>query len=298
MLTGLYIAARIVANPVSNVFQKQLTQRSAHPLFIIGATHALLTLAVLPLLLGPTPLILPAAFWWNITLCVVLAVASNVLLVHALKSTDLSILGPVNAYKAVISLVLAVFVVGEIPTAMGVAGVLLILAGSGLVVDRLPNQPRHHAFLQFYRDRGIQWRLAALVLSATEAVYLKKALLLTSPLTTFVWWSILGVPLAATAILLLLRTETTHELGRFRQHWRTYLWLALTTGVMQLTTLLTFGKLPVGYSLALFQLSSLISVFLGYRYFREGHLRRRLLGSSVMVAGAFLIVTLGRTSGG
>lgn len=50
MLTGLYVAARIVANPFSNVFQKQLAQRSADPLFIIGATHALLTLATLPLL--------------------------------------------------------------------------------------------------------------------------------------------------------------------------------------------------------------------------------------------------------
>jgi drug/metabolite transporter (DMT)-like permease len=298
MLTGLYVAARIVANPVSNAFQKQLTRHAVHPLFIIGTTHALLTVAVLPLLLGPTLLILPTAFWWNITFCVVLAVASNVLLVQALKTTDLSILGPINAYKAVLSLILGVFVIGEIPTAMGVAGVLLILAGSGLVVDRLPNQPRHHAFLQFFRERGIQLRLAALMLSATEAVFLKKALLLSSPLTTFVWWSILGFPLAATAILVLLRTQATRELPLFRQHWRTFLWLALTTGVMQLTTLLTFGQLSVGYSLALFQLSTLISVFLGYRYFREGNIRRRLLGSLVMVCGAVMIVTVGRTTGG
>ena len=49
MLTSLFVAARIVANPISNVFQKQLAQQSAEPLFIIGATHALLTPArVLP----------------------------------------------------------------------------------------------------------------------------------------------------------------------------------------------------------------------------------------------------------
>ena len=45
MLTALFVVARIVANPVSNVFQKKLTQRSANPLFIIGATDGLLTLA-------------------------------------------------------------------------------------------------------------------------------------------------------------------------------------------------------------------------------------------------------------
>ena len=68
------------------------------------------------------------------------------------------------------------------------------------------------------------------------------------------------------------------------------MWLALSTGLMQFTTLLAFGKLQVGYSLALFQLSSLISVLLGYRYFDERDIRRRLAASAIMVAGAVLIV--------
>jgi drug/metabolite transporter (DMT)-like permease len=296
MLTGLFVAARIIANPVSNVFQKRLTQREANPIFIIGATHALLTLAVLPLLFDPAHWVLGAEFWANMGLCALLAVAGNVLLVHALKWTDLSILGPINSYKAVISLGLGVFLIGEIPTAMGLVGVLLILAGSYLVVDRQPNQPRRNAFVQFFRERGVQLRFAALAFSATEAVFLKKALLLSSPLTTFVWWSILGLPLAGIAMRLLHRRGTGTEIRLFQQHWRSYLWLALTTGIMQLTTLLTFGQWQVGYSLALFQLSTLISVFLGYYYFQEGNIRRRLVGSLVMVAGAALIVTLGRPS--
>ena len=63
MLTALFVAARIIANPVSNVFQKQLTQRSANPIFIIGATHGLLTLATLPLLFGPVKLAHGAEFY-------------------------------------------------------------------------------------------------------------------------------------------------------------------------------------------------------------------------------------------
>src|SRR5206468_4312968 len=74
MFTALFVVARIVANPVSNVFQKQLTQRSANPLFIIGATDALLTLAALPLLfLGALPLHLGAGFWPNMIIAAALA---------------------------------------------------------------------------------------------------------------------------------------------------------------------------------------------------------------------------------
>ena len=45
-----------------------------------------------------------------------------------------------------------------------------------------------NAFVQFFRERGIQLRFAALGLSATEAIFLKKAIVLSSPLTTFVLW--------------------------------------------------------------------------------------------------------------
>ena len=131
------------------------------------------------------------------------------------------------------------------------------------------SRPGHNAFVQFFRMRGIQLRFAALALSATEAIFLKKAILLSSPLTTFVLWSTLGAAVAAVAITPPAGTAAaaaadSHATGR-----EPHLCPAgdHRTGLMQLATVLTFGTLQVGYSLALFQLSALISVFLGYRYF-------------------------------
>jgi drug/metabolite transporter (DMT)-like permease len=294
MLSSLFVAARIVANPVSNVFQKQLAHRSADPLFVIAATHALLTPAGVLLLLSTSRPNAAPEFWIDISLAAALAVGGNVLLVHALKAGDLSVLGPINAYKALVSVVLAIFLIGEVPTAMGLVGMLLILAGSFFVVDTEVTGADESTFARFFRNPGVRFRFAALGLSATEAVFLKKALLLSSPLATFALWSILGLPIAAAAILGLARFRLRDQTALFRHEWQTYVWLATTTGVMQWTTVYTFGKLQVGYSLALFQLSALISVFLGYRYFQERHIRKRLFGAAVMVAGAALIVVLGR----
>jgi drug/metabolite transporter (DMT)-like permease len=294
-LTVLLVAIRIVANPVANVFQKQLAQRGASPLFIIGATHALLTVAVLPVVVRLAWPPQGSAFWGNMWLCAVLAVAGNVLLVFALRGSDLSILGPVNAYKAVLSLVLAIFVLGEIPSAAGLAGVLLILAGSYLVMDRAPGQGSGHAVRRFIGERGVQFRFAALACSATEAVFLKRAMLDATPGLVFLAWSVFGLPIAGAVVLLLHRRGVRRELALMRLSWTTYAWLAITVGLMQLTTLITFGTLQVGYALALFQLSTLVSVVLGHQVFRERDIRRRLAGSAVMVAGAALIVALGRS---
>jgi drug/metabolite transporter (DMT)-like permease len=222
--------------------------------------------------------------------CAALAVAGNVLLVAALRSMDLSVLGPINAYKAVISLALGMVLLREVPTAAGAIGVLFTVAGSVLVVDRAPGQPRGGAFAPFLREPGVQLRFAALLCSATEAVFLKRAILQSSPVTAFLWWAILGLPLASLTTAAVIGREVVPQLRQLRRDWLTYGCLALATGTMQLTTLLALERLQVGYALALFQLSTVVSVALGAAVFAEQNIARRLLGSAVMMIGAVLIV--------
>lgn len=154
MFITLCVLTRILINPISNVFQKKLTNASANPLFIIFVTHALLTLACAPALFYLLPLDVTASFWLYILICVLLAVVGNTLLVSALQITDLSVLGPINAYRAVVGLVLGIFLLREIPSVTGVIGVLLIIAGSYFVVDNNASQPRRNAFVQFFKERG------------------------------------------------------------------------------------------------------------------------------------------------
>jgi drug/metabolite transporter (DMT)-like permease len=292
-LTSLFVIIRIFANPLSNVFQKKLTGNAANPLFIILVTHGLLSLMALPVLLAQLPLRLGLAFWGNISLSALLAVAGNALIVAALSSTDLSVLGPINAYKSVVSLVLGIFMLGELPTALGLVGILLIIAGSYFIIDREPGQGRRNIFWLFFNHQGIRLRFAALVLSATEAIFLKKALLVSSPLVTFLFWCLLGAPIAFLAAVWLLKLDFKPQISALRPNRTYFLLVATTTGLMQLTTLLTFGALQVSYSLALFQTSALLSVFFGYQFFQEQNLFRRMLGALIMMAGAIFIITFG-----
>jgi drug/metabolite transporter (DMT)-like permease len=295
MVSSFFVFTRIISNPLSNVFQKKLTGNSASPFFIILITHLLLSLAMLPILFQILPAQLRLSFYINIILCVLLAIAGNTLIVAALRLTDLSVLGPINAYKSIVSLVLGIFLLGEIPTVMGAAGILLILVGSYFFIDQGSEQNEKNVFIQFFKDKGVQLRLAALILSATEAVFLKKALLLSSPLITFVFWCILGAAASMIFSLFALKTGILSQLDTVKQRTSIYLLLALTTGLMQFSTLYTFGVLQVGYSLALFQTSALLSIFFGYKFFQEQNILQRLLGASIMVIGAIFIVVFGKS---
>lgn len=292
-MLSLFIVVRILANPLANVFQKQLTQRSAHPVFIIAAVYGVLGVLCLPYWFLSGSLDFAAGVWSTMIVAALLAVISNVLLVYALSESDLSVLGSINAYKSVVSLILGVFLIGERPTRMGVLGVLLIVAGNYFVLDRKVNQPLTNAFVRFVSERGIQLRCAALFLSATEALFLKRAIVLSSPATVFVLWCVLGFAMAIPWALVLFGRRIAQQLVVFQNAVGGFMSLALATATMQLTTLLTLRDIQVGYSLAFFQLSTIITVFLGRRYFAESNIGERLIGATIMAAGAIVIVLFG-----
>jgi len=68
--------------------------------------------------------------------------------------------------------------------------------------------------------------------------------------------------------------------------------LVICIGTMQYTTTYTFDHMPVGYALSLFQLSIIVSVLLGYQVFKEQDIRKKLLGSVIMIAGSVIIILL------
>ena len=293
MLLSFVILCRVVANPFSNVFQKVVTRQNAHPLFVILVTHALLAALCFPFVLVRAHEIsenLPRSFWLNISAVAVPTVVGNALLVQAVKLSDLSVLGPVNAYKSVISLIPGMLLLGEFPGLFGVAGIAMIVAGSYFVVDKKVTQPRRNVLVRFFTERGIQYRFAAMAVSAVEAVFLKKALLASSPLVTFASWAILGFAGGALATAAFIGRDLQSQRQIATANSLTFASLALSTGLMQLCTIIVLGGFQVGYALALFQTSTLLTVFLGYKVFKEENILERLTGSVVMVAGAVIIV--------
>ena len=138
--------------------------------------------------------------------------------------------------------------------------------------------------------KEIQYRAIAMVLTAIEAVFVKKVILTSSIILSFFSWATFG---AIFSLVLVLFTGLKPQKHQYSfQHAGKFLSLAAFIGIMQFTTNYTFEHMPVGYALSLFQLSGIITVLLGYQVFREQHVRKKLLGSLIMVAGSVMIILL------
>lgn len=281
------LALRILANPLGNVVQKQLVQKGHGALTVNFCTYALL---------GAGSAFFSSNIQWrtfsyNLWLVAAMGGAlgaiGNACLIKALKTGDLSVLGPVNAYKSVAALVFGVILLGELPPAAAFVGIGLILAGSYYTLGTLPEKFTPRVLLR----TDIQFRLLALVLTAAEAVLIKKVILLSTVGAAFALWCWFGALFAGGLLLLSGRGAAMAQIAAEGPR---YAALAGLMGLMQLSTNYVFARMPVAPALALFQLSLLVSVLFGCKYFKEPAFGRRLLGAAVMLAGSVLIIFAGR----
>jgi Predicted membrane protein len=287
MVAGAVIL-RILSNPMANVFQKQLTAKKNHPLVVNFLSYLMLSCVCVPIAFKVKWTELPASFWYFSILSGMVGALGNGILVKALQKGDLSVLGPVNAYKSVIGIIGGVLLLHEIPNIWGLIGVGLIIYGSYFVLDTT-DERFSWALL---RKKEIQFRIWAMILTAVEAVLIKRIILVSSPTVAFVSWCWFGA-LFAFVLLKVYRIDFKIEFRKInRTHLKKYFLLIACVGTMQYTTNYVFDHVPVGYALSLFQLSILVSVLLGHRIFNELGIRKKLIGSAIMVVGSILIVLL------
>ncbi|MDO4164178.1 MAG: EamA family transporter [Bacteroides sp.] len=277
---------RILSNPIGNVFQKRLTGEQNHPLIVNFLTFFILGIFC----------IIPACRvnWGNISgecwyygiIAGIFGATGNAFLVKALQKGDLSVLGPINSYKSVVGILGGMLFLQEMPNLYGIGGMLLIIFGSYFVLDTMPEG----FSLALLKNKEIQYRVWAMVLTAVEAIFIKKVILYSSVSVSFFFWCWFGA-FFSFLLLFLFRLRPIEEAKQIkRRHLPLYACLVLCIGTMQYTTNYVFSHMNVGYALALFQLSTIVSIFLGYRLFKEQNIRRKLLGAVIMITGSIIII--------
>jgi drug/metabolite transporter (DMT)-like permease len=288
LLTSLAVLLRIISNPVGNVFQKQLTSKGNHPLLVNFLTYFLLSFICIAIAINVPWKELPRQFWLYSILGGIVGAAGNGFLVKALQKGDLSVLGPINAYKSIVGIIVGIFLLGEIPSMWGVLGIALIIYGSYFVLDT--TEERFSWAL--LKKKEIQFRLWAMVLTAIEAVFVKKVILASSTTIAFMSWCWFGA-FFSFILLLMYGLDVKEEIQKINYpELSKYALLVLCIGTMQFTTNYAFDHMSVGYALALFQLSIIVSVLLGHRIFKEADIRKKLIGSAIMIAGSVVIILM------
>jgi drug/metabolite transporter (DMT)-like permease len=284
------VLGRLLFSSFANVFQKKLTLAGLHPFFIVMSSYVVLTAICIPLVWLIELNTLSETFWLNIFFAAALDMAGTLFLVMSLSKTDLSVFGPLNAYKVVISMLLAMVFIGEIPSMQGFVGVMIIVAGSYFLFPASADAAKANP-LRLLLQKGVQYRFLSILLFSIGTLPLKQAVIAGGALATTVFWCVIGLPLAVLGARWVIGKKLIGELHHSRDNLQQFIALGMLIFLMQYMTMIVFAQLLVAYSLALFQLSMVLQVFLGHRIFNEPHLWQRLGACGVMVAGSLMVLS-------
>ena len=283
----LAIVVRIIANPISNVFQKQLTNKH-HPLFVNLVSYGLLSLVSIFLIVDFPFKTMPTAFWYYSLIGGLFGALGNGFIIKALQKGELSVLGPINAYKSIVGIIFGFLLIGELPNTWGFLGVGLIIIGSYFVLD---NGTEKFTWAVF-KQPAIQYRIAALVFTGIQAVTDKQVIIHSNLTFAFAGWCIFGF-LFSIPLFLFSRVNFTQQLFHFSNKIALiYMGLCFSVGTMVLCSNYAFKNMQVGTVLALFQISILLTVLFGHHFFNERGIVKKIAGSLIMITGSLLIMLL------
>lgn len=285
----LVVLGRLLFSSFANVFQKKLAHQGLHPFYIVMASYLVLSIICLPLFIILTPSELSSNFWFNVFFAALLDMAGTLFLVMSLSKTDLSVFGPLNAYKVVISMFLAMIFIGEIPSLQGFIGVGIIVLGSYFLFPASGNI-NTNKLMNLILKKGVQYRFLSILLFSIGTLPLKQAVIEGDALATTVFWCLIGFPLAVIAHTVFLKDNFKRDFTQSKNSISQFIYLGMLIFLMQYMTMIVFSHLLIAYSLALFQLAMVLQVFLGYRIFNEKHIMRRLAASMVMIIGSLLVL--------
>lgn len=262
---------RIVSNPLANVFEKKLTAAGVLASFVNLGSYAVAFCVgcITVWLCGANCSFAPD----TLAACLrvgILGATGNFFLVKALEYGELSVLGPINSYKALFGMLFAFFVLGECPDVLGFCGVAVMVVGSYFVIGFGGGFKFSAA-----EGRAVLYRILALVFSALESVFIKEVINASSAEFGFAAWA--GAGMLFSFPLLLIPQRGRGFCGAFSvSNLKMLLSAGACVSLMQLSTNWVFASMQVGYALALFQLSSVLSVVFGMLFFGEKHIVRKL----------------------
>jgi uncharacterized membrane protein len=283
------ISIRVILSVSANAIQKRLLLDGNRVTQTWILTYAfMLPIAVVATFIypsSPTP-----AFWRDILIGGVLDAIGNLAMVAALRGTDLSIFGPLNAIRPILALFAGSIFLAEIPTTAGLVGILITIAGAFILFggktdsQKLPQ--RELLKLLLLRTAGIS-------LGAIGAVFLKRAALTNTAAMTVAGWIACG--LLCLLLVAIIRTpqSLTGLAPTFKTHRSWLITHSLVFISMQWITITIFQHTLLAYAFVFFQLALVLQVLVGRFFFQEPHFRRRMLAAIIMSAGSAIILWKG-----
>jgi drug/metabolite transporter (DMT)-like permease len=272
-----------------NMVMKRLGHALDETVNVWGRFTFILPFAGLILAVEGVPPLGPGV-WTTCLLFAVTQIAGTQCLSLALKHAEISLVTALWKLSVIMLVVWGFLALGERPSALGVAGVVVSVAGVYLINVSRARVSVWAPLVALVREPGQRYTLASAVLFAPSVVFIKQLALASSPAFAvfmgYVFCSALITPFAL--------YRSARHFRRIGEHWLSFVGLGAFAAISTQLGTTAYTLTLSSYVEAVKQVELLMAMVVGWLVFGEGaRIRTIWPGALVMLAG-MIMLALGR----
>ncbi len=227
------------------------------------------------------------SFLWSALLKIFIQIVALFFYTAALQKTDLSLALPMLAFTPAVTMVVSYFMNGDVPSSLGIIGVLLIMFGAYLLNITKERRNILAPFKAVFENKGVFYMFLVSVLWGVTTSLDRTAVRNSGPVFySFFVAVIISIVLTPIALLKhkkdFFKVFTTNSL-------KSLIPIGILEGAVQLAQMTAVGLTLAAYVIAIKRSSIIISSILGYLVFKE-KINSRILPILVMFVGILFIV--------
>lgn len=225
-------------------------------------------------------------FWGYVWLFGIVQTLGTLSLSKALTLSDISIVTPLWKLSLLFLVGVAFVTLHEVPSALGLLGILLSLLGVYLLNIQKSRLSFWAPLRELFVDRGLRYTLVAALFYAPSVVLIKQIIVHSDPYFA----NLMAYSAASLTVLPLVLRRSAPSFSQIPRYWPSFLGLGLFASLSSVCQSLAFQMTLTSYVEAAKQAEILFALAIGYVVFQErGRVRTILPGSLTMMLGVALL---------
>lgn len=243
---------------------------------------------LLPLLVGRGTLPLSRDLILLIAIQIPFEILAYYVYLSAIRAAPLSLSVPYLSFTPVFTILTAALLLQESISGQGFLGILTVTIGAYVLnIEHLAHHPLAPLKAIFKTSGSRRMLVVALIWSLTSTLG-KKGVQLSDPMFFGVFYmTALSIPMLSIAGWRIKRGTATVNLKGRNSIW--FMLGGLATALSIVAHFHAIQLAPVSYMISVKRTSLIFSVLYGGLIFKEEHIRRRLLGTSIMLSGVVIL---------
>jgi drug/metabolite transporter (DMT)-like permease len=271
-----------------NMAMKRLGHALDETINVWGRFFFLLPFAALGVAVHGVPEV-QAGFWTAAVLFGIVQTLGTLSLSKALKVSDISLVTALWKISVLILMVWGFLALGERPSALGLAGVLLSVVGVYLLNVHRARVSVWAPLVSLVQDAGQRWTVLAGLGYAVAVVLIKQAALLSDPLFAV----LMGYVFCTVAITPWVLYRSARHFSQVGRYWKSFVGMGLAGTLSTWAGTTAYTMTLSSYVEAVKQVEILLALAIGYLIFQEGARIRVIWAGTVVIMLGMILLKLG-----